>query len=111
MGVVYLAEDMRLNRRVALKLIAPGLASDPRFRERFLREAELAASLDHPHVLPGYGAGGTDGRFGLARARQDEGLGPTAHLSGTAAYAAPERIAGRFVDGRADAYSLGCVLF
>jgi hypothetical protein len=184
MGVVYLAEDLRLSRKVAIKLIAPGLSSDTRFRERFLREAELTASLDHPHVLPVYGAGETDGQlwtamryvegedldrllvregplaparavelarqigealdaaharglvhrdvkpanvlvapvasgehcyltdFGLARAREDEPLAPASpHLSGTVAYSAPERIAGRFVDGRADVYSLGCMLF
>jgi hypothetical protein len=45
MSVVYLAEDPRLGRRVALKLIAPELAADERFRERFLRESRVAASL------------------------------------------------------------------
>jgi tRNA A-37 threonylcarbamoyl transferase component Bud32 len=66
MGVVYLATDLRLKRRVALKLVAPEWAADPRFRERFLREAELAASLDHSHVVPVYGAGETDGQLWIA---------------------------------------------
>ena len=56
MGVVYRATDMALKRPVALKLIAPELAEDVRFRRRFLRESELAASLDHPNVIPIYEA-------------------------------------------------------
>jgi serine/threonine-protein kinase len=66
MGVVYLATDERLKRRVALKLIAPEHAADPRFRERFLRESELAASLDHSHVVPVYAAGETEGQLWIA---------------------------------------------
>ncbi|WP_170323648.1 protein kinase domain-containing protein [Cryptosporangium phraense] len=61
MAVVYKAVDKRLGRPVALKLIAPELASDPTFRARFTRESELAASLDHPNVLPVYQAGEFDG--------------------------------------------------
>src|SRR4051812_25719633 len=57
MGVVYLAEHLRLHRPAALKLLAPELAADERFRRRFLRESELAASLDHPHIVPIYDAG------------------------------------------------------
>jgi tRNA A-37 threonylcarbamoyl transferase component Bud32 len=60
MSVVYLAEDVRLRRRVALKLLAPALAEDEVFRERFLVESELAASLDHPSVVPIYAAGETE---------------------------------------------------
>jgi tRNA A-37 threonylcarbamoyl transferase component Bud32/streptogramin lyase len=60
MSVVYLAEHLRLKRKVALKLLAPELAKDPGFRERFLRESELAASLDHPNVVPVYDAGTAD---------------------------------------------------
>src|SRR5215210_6921015 len=66
MGVVYRALDLRLKRRVALKFITPELASDERFRSRFLRESELAASLDHPHVVPIYDAGEANGRLYLA---------------------------------------------
>src|SRR6185503_12192019 len=66
MGVVYLAEQLRLKRRVALKLLAPQLAADERFRERFLRESELAASLDHPNVVPIYDAGEIEGLLYIA---------------------------------------------
>jgi CheY-like chemotaxis protein len=61
MSVVYRAEDRRLKRKVALKLIAPGLVEDAQFRARFLRESEAAASLDHPNVIPIYEAGATGG--------------------------------------------------
>ena len=57
MGVVWRARDLRLERPVALKLIRPEIAADRGFRERFTREARLAAALDHAHVLPVYEAG------------------------------------------------------
>ena len=57
MGVVYRAHDPMLDRPVAIKLVAPALAEDPEFRERFVAESKLAASLDHPNVVPIYGAG------------------------------------------------------
>src|SRR5919106_872793 len=60
MSVVYLAEDLRLKRRVALKVLAAGLAEDESFRDRFLRESELAASIDHPNIVPIYEAGKTE---------------------------------------------------
>ncbi len=66
MGEVYLATHEGLGRRVALKLLAPELAADPAFRERFIAESRLAASLDHPHIVPIYEAGETDGRLFLA---------------------------------------------
>ena len=61
MGSVYLATHERLQRKVALKVIAPELAEDEDFRSRFLRESQLAASLDHPHVIPIYDADEVDG--------------------------------------------------
>src|SRR4051812_41632515 len=61
MGVVYLAEQVRLRRYVALKLIVPELAEDEEFRRRFERESQMAASLDHPNVIPVYEAGEADG--------------------------------------------------
>ena len=66
MGVVYLAEHDRLKRKVALKVLAPELADDERFRERFIRESELAASLDEPNVLPVYDAGEHEGNLYIA---------------------------------------------
>ena len=52
MGVVYRARDLALDRDVALKLLAPHLADDVTFRERFLTESRVAASLEHPNVVP-----------------------------------------------------------
>jgi WD40 repeat protein/tRNA A-37 threonylcarbamoyl transferase component Bud32 len=186
MSVVYLAEDLRLKRRVALKLLAAELSEDETFRDRFLRESELAASIDHPNIVPIYEAGtaeellfiamryveGADlkarlhaGRleptdaigllgqvasaldvaharglvhrdvkpsnvlldpgarpdgsdhvyladFGLTRRVSEEGAtGDGGHLMGTIDYVAPEQITGDEVDGRADVYSLGCLLY
>jgi len=186
MSVVYLAEDLRLKRWVALKLLAASLAEDESFRDRFLRESELAASIDHPNIIPIYEAGTTEdilfiamryvegrglnerlrrGRldpadaigilaqvasaldaaharglvhrdvkpsnvlldtgarpdgsdhvyladFGLTRRVSEEaGIGEDGQLMGTIDYVAPEQIAGEEVDGRADVYSLGCVLY
>jgi YVTN family beta-propeller protein len=66
MGAVYRAEEAGLGRKVALKVIAPELAQDERFRERFLRESRIAASLDHPHIVPIFKAGDEDGALFLA---------------------------------------------
>jgi WD40 repeat protein/tRNA A-37 threonylcarbamoyl transferase component Bud32 len=187
MSVVYLAEDLRLKRRVALKLLAARLAEDESFRDRFLRESELAASIDHPNIVPIYEAGTNEGRlfiamryvegrdlkerlqqrgrlhpadatdilaqvasaldaaharglvhrdvkpsnvlldtgarpdgsdhvyladFGLTkRVSEETGIADDGHLMGTIDYVAPEQIAGEKIDGRADVYSLGCVLY
>src|SRR6516162_7446398 len=74
MGVVYRAYDLRLKRTVALKLIAPDLALDERFRARFARETELVMSLEHPNVVPIYDAGDVDGRLYLAMRLVDSDL-------------------------------------
>ena len=66
MGVVYRAEQLDLQRPVALKLIATPLARDEDFRERFVRESRAAAAIDHPNVIPVYSAGEDDGRLYLA---------------------------------------------
>jgi streptogramin lyase len=179
MGVVYRARDLRLKRIVALKVMAPELAADERFRERFAREAELAMSLEHPNVVPIHDAGELDGRLYLvmrlvegtdlrALLREEGALEPRRALAivaqvahaldaahakglvhrdvkpsnvlldrdehvyladfgltrsfgstsstdgpsvGTPAYLAPEQIEGQEIDGRADVYSLGCLLY
>jgi serine/threonine-protein kinase len=66
MGVVYLATDIRLDRAVALKILAPEVALDPKTRERFLHESRLAAAIDHPSIVPIFGAGEDDGRLWIS---------------------------------------------
>jgi pSer/pThr/pTyr-binding forkhead associated (FHA) protein/tRNA A-37 threonylcarbamoyl transferase component Bud32 len=61
MGVVYRAEELALQRPVALKLIRPEHSGDERFRERFRREAGVAAAIDHPNVIPIFDAGDESG--------------------------------------------------
>ena len=62
MGVVFNAQDMRLKRRVAIKVLPPELAFREEIRLRFLREAETAARLSHPHIVPIHAVGeGPDG--------------------------------------------------
>jgi serine/threonine-protein kinase len=181
MGTVYLATHARLERRVAVKVIAPDLADDPSFRARFLRESQLAASLDHPHVIPIYDADEIEGvlylamryvdgpslqalireggplsradtlriaeqiggaldaahaaelihrdlkpanilltkaeghaylcDFGLAKRTSSRGVTNAGSFLGTVDYCSPEQIRGEPLDGRADVYSLGCVLY
>ena len=182
MGEIYRARDPRLERRVALKLLAERYSEDEAFRERLLRESRIAASLDHPNVVPVYEAGEVDDRifiamrfvdgsdleallrsdgpleasralaiaaqvadaldaaharglvhrdvkpsnilldrqdrrehvyladFGLTQSVSDRAPAD-GHLDGTVDYVAPEQIRGDDVDGRADVYGLGCVLF
>jgi serine/threonine protein kinase len=181
MGVVYRAYDLRLKRSVAVKFVAPSLALDERFRERFARETELVMSLEHPNVVPIYDAGDVEGSLYLAMRlvegpdlgsllRAEGALEPdrtvaicaqiasaldAAHARGlvhrdvkpsnvlldgsehvyladfgltrslgnpiaesgeersigTPAYLAPEQLEGLVVDGSADVYSLGCVIY
>jgi serine/threonine-protein kinase len=181
MGVVYLAEHQTLRRQAALKIIVPELAESPDFRERFLREARIAATMTHPNVVTVYDAGDIDGLlyiamqyvpgrdlsqilrderrlgpyrvldigrqvgaaldtahahglihrdvkpanvlidgrhayltdFGLTkeRATSEAGLTRVGEVVGTTHYLAPEQVEGRDVDGRADVYALGCLIF
>jgi serine/threonine protein kinase len=66
MGVVYRAEHLRLGRNVALKILSPELAGNQRFRERFIRESRIAASIDHPNIIPIYDADEVDGVLFIA---------------------------------------------
>jgi len=66
MAVVYRASDPRLDRSVALKILAPELAGDAAFRQRFLREMRAAAAVDHPHIVPVFDAGEADGALFIA---------------------------------------------
>lgn len=181
MSAVYRADHHALERKVALKLLAPDLAEDSRVRERFVRESKLAASIEHPNIVPIYDAGEVDGHvyiamryvegvdlkqllrregpleprralalvgqvagaldaaherglvhrdvkpsnvliaardhvyladFGLTKSTTDRsGLSASGQIVGTIDYVAPEQIEGKPVDGRADVYSLGCLLY
>jgi serine/threonine protein kinase len=87
MGVVYRATHLALDRTVALKVVAPALIEDAPTRQRFLRESKLAASIDHPNVIPVYYTGEEDGIAYIAMrfvqgqdlrtlVRKEGGLGP-----------------------------------
>jgi hypothetical protein len=66
MGVVYRAEDLRLGRQVALKVLSAEVAADPAFRERFAHESRMLASIEHRNIVSVFHAGQADGRSFLA---------------------------------------------
>jgi Serine/threonine protein kinase len=66
MAEVYLAQDLRLERPVALKVLAPALSSDPSFVARFRREAQAAAGLSHPNIVAVYDWGEALGSYFIA---------------------------------------------
>ncbi|MEU9302520.1 serine/threonine-protein kinase [Streptomyces sp. NPDC048269] len=66
MAVVYRARDLRLDRTVALKLLAPELARNDTFRQRFVHESRVAAAIEHPHIVPVFEAGEADGLLYIA---------------------------------------------
>jgi len=66
MAVVFRAHDERLDRQVALKLLAPGLVADQAFRQRFIRESRAAAAVDDPHIIPVFEAGEAAGVLFIA---------------------------------------------
>jgi serine/threonine protein kinase len=110
MGVVYRATQLSLGRTVALKLIAPALAGDRHFRERFERESRLAASIDHPNVLPVYEAGETDGTLFIAMRWVDgTDLRTLIHRGGGIEPRRATRIVGQVAAGLDAAHQLGLV--
>ena len=66
MAIVYRARDIKLSRLVALKILAPRLAEDESFRQRFIRESQAAAAVDHPHIVPVFEAGEAAGSLFIA---------------------------------------------
>ena len=66
MAVVFRAQDERLERQVALKILSPALATDEAFRHRFIRESRSAAAVDDPHIIPVFEAGDADGMLFIA---------------------------------------------
>jgi predicted Ser/Thr protein kinase len=100
MGVVYRAREQRPERTVALKVIAPELAAEDEFRVRFLRESQLAAEIEHPHVVPVLRVGEADGLLFIAmRLIRGDNLSSLIAREGRLA---PERI-GQIIDQVADA--------
>jgi serine/threonine protein kinase len=87
MAVVYRARDIHLDRQVALKVLAPELAEDDMFRHRFVRESRLAASIDHPHIIPIYQAGQVEDVLYLAMRYV-----PGPNLAGLLAQSGPLRL-------------------
>ena len=88
MSVVYVAEQMRLARKVALKVLTNELAWDEQFRERFVRESHIAATIDHPNIIPIYDAGEADGlalhRHALRSGARSQGDPQARHRSASA---------------------------
>lgn len=66
MAVVYRAQDLQLDRQVALKVLDPVLAGDEGFQQRFIRESRAAAAVDHPNIIPVFAAGEADGVLFIA---------------------------------------------
>jgi serine/threonine protein kinase len=98
MAEVYAARDSRLDRTVAIKMILPAHASEPRFLERFMREARIVASLEHPHILPIYDFGEHEGSPFLVMPRVDGGT-----LACRIGTGLPPELALRWIEALADA--------
>ena len=110
MGVVYRARHVTLGRIAALKLLVPALAQDESFRDRFLRESQIAAQLDHPNVVTIYDAGEADGVLYIAM-RYVDGVDLAELLRREGALPPPRalRILGQVADALDAAHALGLV--
>src|ERR1700726_2479608 len=137
MGEVYRARDTRLDRTVAIKVLASHLSSSPELKQRMEREARAISSLNHPHICHLYDIGSQDGIDSLGMEfLEGETLAPgsasapsftaAATLSGpsplsplttagtiigTIQYMSPEQIEGKEADARSDIFAFGAVLY
>src|SRR5437879_5952079 len=111
MGVVYQARDERLKRQVAVKVLPPELAFREEIRIRFLREAETAAQLSHPHIVPIHSVGeGPDGLVYFVMAYVDgESLGAKLKRRGRLPPDEARRIMLETADALGAAHSLGII--
>ncbi|HXG46836.1 MAG TPA: serine/threonine-protein kinase, partial [Methylomirabilota bacterium] len=110
MGAVYLAEDTRLGRQVALKTLRPELAAKPAARERFLREARLAAAVEHEHIVPIYHVGEADGIPYLAMpVLKGQSLDELLKRSPKPSVAQVVRLARQIAEGLAAAHARGLI--
>jgi serine/threonine-protein kinase len=110
MAVVYRAREVRLRRAIALKVLPPELAFRTGVRERFLREAQTAAQLSHPHIVPIYAADDSGGIAWLAMALVDgETLGQRMTREGRTAPDVATRILAEVADALAYAHARGVV--
>ncbi|HEX4656986.1 MAG TPA: protein kinase, partial [Streptosporangiaceae bacterium] len=110
MAVVYRAYDARLDRRVALKILAPGLALDEAFRHRFIRESKTAAAVDHPHIIPVFDAGEASGVLFIAmRFVQGRDVGTLLHRTGSLAPARATEIIAQVASALDAAHARGLV--
>src|SRR5690348_15071102 len=109
MGAVYLADDTRLDRRVALKVLPPEVASDPERMHRFVQEAKLASALTHPNVAYIYEIGEHEGLWFLAM-EYVEGQPVSVRIQeGPLSVAEVLRIGIQVADALDDAHSKGIV--
>ena len=109
MGVVYLAEDERLNRKVALKFLPPAVAQDAHSRGRLLREAQAASALDHPNVATVYEVGDWNGQLFIAMPHYDGETLRQRMERASLATSEAARIAGQIAAGLAAAHRAGIV--
>ena len=110
MGVVFLAEDEQLRRQVALKVMWPKLAEVPAHRQRFLREAQAAASLDHEHIVHIYQVGEANGTpFIAMQFLQGETLDARLYRTGRLPVSEAVRIAREIAEGLAAAHAKGLI--
>ncbi len=110
MGIVYRAKDRRLKRPVAIKLLPPELAYRSEIRTRFLREAETAAQLSHPHIVPIYAVDEAEGLVFFVMACVDgDNLGKRLHDRGPLPIEDVRRILAEVADALAYAHGRGVV--